>query len=1273
MFLGIALVTEAHNKNASGGAVQPEDVDIERWFAAHTPPDTPSEAKAAFQAIAGWKRSSAIAMLGALMTEPRYQANTIRLDWLQRLVVSGAKGKFKPGASDIALVLNAALASANVTSLEDPIEDFFCDVVPTSMGDAEIFTGHWERASAYTYTMLQAFEGLPDARVKQNTLRSAHALLRLSNELVRRAGVTRFAYDVGDPGGVIRLPSTDFLRDWARRVRFSAAELEALGINRKEIAPFILGAEQCANVARERMGDSRLDLHPLVEVGADIVVAAPGSISLAVRGLLIYVAKAYGVEKAFMARLLEAQQDYSERTGFWPTLHLKMESGPHSLRACVCVFAPGRYLHVIQVAAPFDEFPEKAFGSVVDFDARANAFIGEDVTRFWDFIKEQEDYRESMTLILVGGWGTGFRLAPPIEDDKAPPGWRFMALSFAEAGTFGAVEDGKLRDLWRIAAQVERLEADGFTVQNINGTLNLFGLWRMTDGNILAEHWQDMRPPCFLTPPTDALFEPLSEAAENQDLRALRYLDGSNKTLQRLDWGSYVDRVPIYASLADIRERRLLGAVLVDGMPWWIACETQSEYAYHAWKAVLHWLAHVGPVLHELEPEACPAQPVLITLRLEMSDKLRSAYASAEFVADVDGTLIAEAEASTQIKLTAGDAWAFHIQAAENVAEAALVTRIIHEVSRLSGKPFAEGRAREIVDRAIPSKDWRWLHAHPALSPGDLLISSGLVDEFDEIPRSSVALVKCGHVWRFRKREDGSTISGEEACRAFLRAYLDDTRDGIIAEVKRYDRSLLAEAAARSYQAARKEQRSWNQSIRAMRTIAGDAAYKAAFERQNEINAVVRCSKVILELAACEAPASGGLVPGDEDMHELFARALLWFGNGQILACMRGGLVAPELRISPAGDLMADRGEVKKALHPAAEMFTKRMLDDAANSYGERHSVDEPEPSVPFQWDESLVEAMRAEYGLAGPDVMQLAYAVVDLTRERNTSVLVLRLSELANALRAQEPFEEVDLIPTLNRLTLRSRDAWTTIPDGHEERDYDVSRFDRPQSLICRPIPALDTADDPLLLIAPMLVSDALAYAFDGIRSGELQDNFWASDAARAFAGKQGDKEGKLFENRVGDAFEAHRFRTVRGRYVEGLLEEAVPEDLGDVDVLAISADESQVFVVEAKNVKFCRTESEVAARMSEFRGVMQKNAKGREKPDKMLKHLKRVRYLQQKAERLAAVLRLKATPKIRGVVIVDAPQPMNFHTLSAEGQDAEVWMLDNLTTLVGVLAEAN
>src|SRR5262249_16840762 len=151
--------------------------------------------------------------------------------------------------------------------------------------------------------------------------------------------------------------------------------------------------------------DSQLDFHPLIEMGTNIVVAAPASLSLAIRGLLIYVAKAFGVEKTFALRLLEAQQDYAERTGFFPINHLRMENGPYNFRACVSAFAPGRYLHVIGLGAPFTEFPERAFGSIVNFDAKANAFIGEDVQRFWRFLEQEEDYREAMTLILVGGWG----------------------------------------------------------------------------------------------------------------------------------------------------------------------------------------------------------------------------------------------------------------------------------------------------------------------------------------------------------------------------------------------------------------------------------------------------------------------------------------------------------------------------------------------------------------------------------------------------------------------------------------------------------------------------------------------------------------------------------------------------------------------------------------------------------------------------------------------------------------------------------------------------
>jgi hypothetical protein len=121
----------------------------------------------------------------------------------------------------------------------------------------------------------------------------------------------------------------------------------------------------------------------------------------------------------------------------------------------------------------------------------------------------------------------------------------------------------------------------------------------------------------------------------------------------------------------------------------------------------------------------------------------------------------------------------------------------------------------------------------------------------------------------------------------------------------------------------------------------------------------------------------------------------------------------------------------------------------------------------------------------------------------------------------------------------------------------------------------------------------------------------------------------------------------------------------MGDVDVFAISADHSTVWVIEAKNLRFCRTESEIAARMTEYKGVMRQDRHGKEKPDKMLRHLNRVRYLREYSALLGERLHLPSKPVVRGMMVVDAPEPMNFHMLERDS-DAGSCMLDELDAIV-------
>ncbi len=1184
-------------------------------------------------------------------------------------MLSTANGKIKPSKSNIETILNGSFDAARVVRLEDPIEDFFCDAVPTSRGDFLIFDGHWEHAAQYTDTVIQAFEALPETDLTSYALDTAYSLLKLSDALARRSKVERYAFEPGEEWDNMVLPSTERLRAIARRVTFSDSDLGKLGISKEDLAPFILDERYHPSLIEALPGDSPLEFHPLASIDNGVLVLNPGAISLAVRALLLLAAKNGGFEAEFCHRLMVVQEAYSEWTGFWPTRNIQL-TGPSKdgLRGSVCRFSSGRFLHVIQLPISLANFPNVAFGSVARISEQTTLAIREDIERFWQFLSEQKDFREAITVILMGGWGGGYAFDPELDESKLPAGWRYLPLSFADAAQLGACKEGKLHSLWRVITQVELLEGLGYRVDNVNGTLNLFGSWRATNGQVIPEHMVDMEPPCNVMMPINDLFEPRVESARNRDLRTLPFRDGTFRRVQRIDWGPDGLK-PVYGSIEDAIAQRLIGAIALANQVWWVEAVQGSaepvsfDWLYQVWNAAMQWLAEVAPQILDDFGSRLGAGPRYVCIEVEEGDGTQhrdnegetDPFQHIQSSTDTDGT--------RRVRLRAR--WIEALWQAENKAERAFAVTLLEQLLDDGEGAPTRDEISESVSLAVPSPDWRWLHAGEVKSVIERMSAGGLIDQFRKIPLSASSLVKCGSVWRFHSRSDGYEFKGEEACRGFLRSYYDFVLGELIEHIKGFNREQLIQASAQRYQAARNEQRIWRTSIRALRSIRGQAADLAAMQRQNEINAVQRASKVICEIAACEAPESGGAHASREDLDEMYARALLLFGNGQLYATIRAGLVPPHLKISPGGDLMSDRSVFEKTLIPATERLHAKTLDEAAEGYAARAEKLPPSQEGGLPWDEDFREAIEAEFSTSSEALVDLAPALLQLAEKRGEGAFALKRSEIAAWLEGNKDYPQGNIAALLERLTLKRRENWGKEEDWLIPRDLDLSRFDRPNSLINRPLLALSDGDDPVVLVAPMIISDALMYAVGTMHEGSMHGEFWSSSEARRYAGRRADELGREFEDEVAATLNGLGLQASTRRTVNDLLQQGSDTDLGDVDVFAISTDQSKVWVIEAKNLRLCRTESEVAARMTEYRGQSRTDRKGVERPDKMLRHLNRVRHLRHHALELGQCLGLPTVPEVVGLMVVDAPQPMNFHMLDYD-PDSQSCMLDDLGSVV-------
>ena len=1247
-------------------------IDIEELLSSLRPPSLPDEAAATspqlLAEISEWGRAYAVNVIAGMLTEPSFHANDIRLEWLLRLVIAKSSGKRKPKPQQISTVLNRYLVEAKVERREDPIEDVFCDLVNTREGSYRIILGRWEGAAAYTQTVYDAFASLPDGQLKESALQSVHALLRLSDALADRASLSRDLDSGGEPMGEIAVPSKERLEQLSRRVRFRSDAIRNLGIDPDLLKGFILPENYSPYVSGREAGDTPLDFHPLLKDGEWITVAAPSNISVAVRAVLIGTAVNGGLEKTLLLRLLEQQEHYSDATGFWPVSPIQLSlPNKFGMRASVCSFDHGRFLHIVQLPVLFDGFPEGGFANVRRMSDEANRFLAKDIERFWQFAQQQEDCRWSATVLLLSGWGCPHVVAPPIDEAKVPPHWHYLALSFADAAILGACDDGKFADIFRLLQQEELLAKHGFSMRNPNGLLNLFGFWKGTKGNLIPEHMWEMKPPCDIVLDVGEILRPRHEGIRGQDQRALPLPEGGYRMVQRKEFGAEESK-PIYANVEDLRDAKLSGAIVVAGRTWWIETTAREHeersWRYQIWNAALEWLAAIAAKAIDKHSTFFP--PGSYKVRIELPDDANF-HAGGIDVDHADKIPLTDTVISSPLPETAGTGevevtvdWPGYLRSAHNIAEVELIAAILETFAGTSKSPPTRAQLAEIVRSSIGSDNWRWLHAQEPFMPLARLAGQGLVDDFRAIKFSAHALAKCGSVWAFRDLSKGGIIDGEEACREFLKEYRDHMLATVIADIRRFDRGRLVELSARRFQAARHEQYRWRSTIRALRSIRGAAADHDAFVRQNEINAVQRAAKGILEIAACESASSAGVIPSRGDIDELFARMLLLAGNGQLFAAIRGGLIPPQIRVSPAGDVLCERDVFSKLLEPGAAWLHSRALNEADNRYGKRPASDDEKPTEKLGWSTELRAAIEGEYGVSAEAVVDLQYAVIQMAEKRRKGVFFARHSELLEELRDNPAYSHEDVSVLLRRLTLRCRPTWDS---ELSEAERDISKFDRRFSLINRPLLAVNDGDDPTVLVSPSFVSDAIMYAISGLHEGELQGAYWDSVAARSHAGAMANENGEKFEKSVEDRLNGLGLSARMRCSLSSLLNEKVDPQYGDIDVFAVSKDKRTAWVIEAKNLRLCRTETEVAARLSEYRGRMLKDSKGREKPDKLLRHIRRVQYLRDRLPTLAKNLKLDSLHTVRGLLIVDAPQPMNFHMLD-QIADAESAFLSSIET---------
>ncbi len=143
--------------------------------------------------------SGVIAAVAGLLTIPDLQANCFRLEILVHLAAAFCRGRVSAKASDIKFLYDA-LDEGMCGRVEDPAENVFMGLVNTSLGNFRIFEGLREGTSFYLQLVLDVLETAPRKEHFELMRRSVGSLLKLSEAVAERAGLSE--YELGNENPV---------------------------------------------------------------------------------------------------------------------------------------------------------------------------------------------------------------------------------------------------------------------------------------------------------------------------------------------------------------------------------------------------------------------------------------------------------------------------------------------------------------------------------------------------------------------------------------------------------------------------------------------------------------------------------------------------------------------------------------------------------------------------------------------------------------------------------------------------------------------------------------------------------------------------------------------------------------------------------------------------------------------------------------------------------------------------------------------------------------
>lgn len=1193
-------------------------------------------------------RDMMVSKLAAYAMNQGNHRHIMRLDILIRLAMICCVGSTTPRLEDLGKILNKYIRRKDIQKLEDNPMYPYAESFLGQFHDVLLLNGSLcpaVRTAQYAYDALLSLGG-PKFKECIDKVDNFIRFIKLFNEH------RNFTVDYDSP-----LREADFVdARFVKNVNISKKFLQENGISVSDLVPFCLNDLLTSSESSPNMKFNFLEHAPLIETENDIIVAAPHSLALSIKNFILSVVSAARQTEEFQSALADVEQTEMCRHKFTEfenstTEHLFSWRVERSSR---CI-GNGRYVLAYHIIEPVENTRtldcDRYEESIDRLVATVRSQIG-------DFVKERSaepDYQHTQTLIVTSSNQLRLRMCDEYEGVRD---YAVFSLHPEDMLICSRVLDLTVCDLWRYGKILTDLSSDGFKIRNTGTFINLITFLVQRSSQV-SQREKDQYSRLVIA---DIGYE-FEKQVRDQNVtdRNLRSRSLPNKERVRTECFVNTPTKTFDQSqfTALDHDRGLVGVCstyttlwLESGKP----VSSLSEFERSVWNTLHGMLTYLGKDENLGTVRSVNVEPVLVKLKFsnDISTETRRSM-------EPEKIFHISIETSTRtIEVVVNVKWYSNYGHQRVGWSAQIVEDLMDCLIQLDPLPELDSKAiTAMIDRS-QNDDFEFGSISDATDYPDYMIVKGVYEPSIPIKPSARSLTRVNR----KKRIYGNERHTEFENKRLLFDYCTHCLDDLTSRIRHLNKERLLELCLRLHHNAIIEEWRWLRSSPPKDIVLGTEAMKHDYNSAYRLSAsVMRATTVITEISIHEAGKLGSEEIGGMEFEELMALALELF---KVQTDTDVEIYRPkdiEIHYGFDGTLNVDNKLNQDSYPIINDQIMKRVEDHVDSSEREKEEWQRSKSSI--ENDKRLEEAFVCEYGMPISKIGSFLSSITDIAVGSKVPHVRLRKSALRSVMCQGEEFSEDEVNNLTQRLTIKTRKTFKAIEEGLSNRELLFSRFSRGQSLISRPIVVMNDGDDPEYLISPLLVHRSLRHSIYGAIEGSLNSQgYFVSDSMQRYTRSASEEKGKEFNCEVAKIVEQVGFEVdCEVKMTKALRLKSSDETvrLGSVDILAIDRENNKVWVLEAKNLKFCHTTGEVASLLSDYSGCTIPTSKNKLKPDRLKRHLDRVEFIQRHRERLAEVYSLHGDFEIEGRLVISLPQVLGNREWEI-GTDQESVTIDKL-----------